>query len=69
MIPSFTMIGLDPEFEKMSREIEEYAYDRRKTGNEDEKSEKIKDLYSKIEKVCSLAMKELQQELNTLKVN
>ncbi|HWY12508.1 MAG TPA: ATP-binding protein, partial [Bacteroidia bacterium] len=69
MIPSFTMVGLNPEFEKMAREIEEYANKISKSVQQDGESEKIKTLFSKIENICSLAMEELKKELNSLKVS
>jgi PAS domain S-box-containing protein len=60
IIPSFTMVGIDPEYEVMARKIQQYS-------SKKEKPEEVKELFSKIEKVCTLAMEELQQEIERSK--
>jgi len=58
IIPSFSMVGIDPEFEEMARHIQELA-------SKKEQPEKIRELFGKIETVCIMAMEELEHELIT----
>jgi PAS domain S-box-containing protein len=62
LIPSFTMVGIGSEYETMAREIQELT-GQKKLSDEDERT--VRDLFAKIENVCSLAMQELQQEVST----
>lgn len=59
IIPSFSIVGIDPKFEGIARKIQEYASKKPDPKNQ----EIIKDLFSQIENVCSHAMEELKHEL------
>ena len=71
MVPSFTTMGIRPEFEKAIRKMEENAISlRNKDLGELIKKEmkaQIQDLFSKTETVCSQACEELKRELGTEK--
>jgi CheY-like chemotaxis protein len=58
IIPSFSMVGISPEYEEIARKIQEYSTKK----NPESHAEEIKTLFTKIENVCSLAMEELKQE-------
>ncbi|MCD6019648.1 MAG: sensor hybrid histidine kinase [Bacteroidetes bacterium] len=60
MIPSFSIVGLNPDFENMAKKIQDYA--RAKTQEHE-----ISDLVSQLEKVCMQACKELETEYLTIK--
>jgi PAS domain S-box-containing protein len=62
IIPSFEMLGIEGGYDKMSREIQELA---EKNGD----PQRIKELFSKIERICELAITELRQELPALKTH
>jgi hypothetical protein len=62
IIPSFEMLGIEGGYEEMARKIQELA-------EKDPSPEKIQPLFSKIEKICDLAINELRQELPTLKTH
>ena len=53
LIPSFSLMGINKEFEEIARKIERYAYERK---NLDE----IPELIAKIDAVCSGACEELK---------
>jgi PAS domain S-box-containing protein len=55
-MPSFTTMGMNKEFVVMTKKISDYAAKR-------EHTDKIKELFLKIESVCLQARKELEQEL------
>jgi PAS domain S-box-containing protein len=59
IIPSFSIVGISPEFEEIARKIQEYTTGKNPEGHLGE----IKESFSKIEDICNLAMKELKQEL------
>ena len=61
MIPSFSIIGLDPNVLEIAKRIQEYAYSI-------EISEEIKNLVAELENVCSMSFEELQVELSNLKI-
>jgi len=60
MIPSFSIIGFNPNFEKIAKQIQEYA-------NSQEITYEINDLVSQLETACGQACEELNQELETIK--
>ena len=62
MIPSFSMMGIHPDFEIMAKKIQEYA-------NAQEQKDGIHDLVNQIEDVCLQACNELQEEFNLIKNN
>jgi len=62
MLPSFSIMGIDAEFEAVAKKIQAYA-------NSEEKKEEIKDLVLQIENVCTQACKELEEELVHIKKN
>jgi PAS domain S-box-containing protein len=66
LIPSFSAMGINAEFEKTARKMEAYAVSLRDKGLEEaaEKATRteIKDLFLKIEIVCAQACEELKAE-------
>lgn len=60
IIPSFSIVGINPDFEKMAKRIYDYAH------IQDDK-ELISDLVLKLEDVCDQACKELQEAVITFK--
>ena len=60
MIPSFSIMGISPNFENMAKKIQEFA-------STQEKSEEIRDLVLQLEEVCKQACNELEEELNIIK--
>ena len=60
IIPSFVIVGIDSEYEKIAKKIQELATTSAKT-------EEINKLVQQLEKVCTQACTELQEELNNIK--
>ncbi|MFV5695371.1 Hpt domain-containing protein [Flavobacterium sp. LB3P122] len=60
IIPSFSIMGISPNFENMAKKIHELA-------NAQEKSEEILNLVLQLEEVCLQACNELEEELNIIK--
>ena len=60
MIPSFSIMGINGNYEDMARKIQDYAKNQ-------QESEGIYDMVIEIENVCSIACVELKEELNTIK--
>ncbi|TRX01592.1 response regulator [Flavobacterium gawalongense] len=60
MIPSFSIMGISPNFENIAKKIQEFA-------STQEKSEGIHDLVLQLEEVCLQACSELEEELNIIK--
>jgi PAS domain S-box-containing protein len=56
MIPSFSIVGIKPDFEKMAKKIQEYAVSQ-------QLNDEIHDLVSQLENACALACEELKEEL------
>lgn len=56
LIPSFTVMGINKEYEDMTKKVQEYAKKR-------EKAEEISDLVNNIEKACKRACAELEESL------
>ena len=59
MIPSFSIVGINPDFEKMAKKIQGYA-------NTEPQNEAIHDLVLQLETICTEACKELEGALSTL---
>jgi hypothetical protein len=62
MIPSFTIMGLNEDFEIMAKKIQEYA-------SIHHQSDGIFDLVLQLESVCIQACAELTEEYNRIKKN
>jgi len=60
MIPSFSIMGISPNFENIAKKIQEFA-------STQEKTEAIHDLVLQLEEVCLQACSELEEELNIIK--
>ena len=60
MIPSFSIMGISPDFENMAKKIQEF------TGKKEFPAE-IEELVLQLENICTQACKELNVELNLLK--
>jgi PAS domain S-box-containing protein len=60
MIPSFSIVGLNIDYENMAKKIQEYASIQFESDN-------IQELVLKIEMICTQACIELKEELDTLK--
>ena len=60
MIPSFLIIGINPDYEIMAKKLQEY------TGAA-LKAIEINTMVQQLESVCTQACKELEEEYNTLK--
>lgn len=59
IIPSFSIMGINNDFEIMAKKIQEYATTQEQTDG-------ISDLVLQLEKVCTQACSELQEELTTI---
>ncbi len=59
MIPSFSIMGINNNFEDMAKKIQEYAAQQEISGQ-------VSDMVSEIENVCLQACEELEEELNKL---
>lgn len=62
MIPSFSIMGINTDFENKARQVQEYASSQLNT-------EGIPSLVSQLENVCKQACSELQGELNIIKMS
>jgi hypothetical protein len=62
MIPSFSIVGINVEFENMAKKIQEYASTQQQTAG-------ISDMVLHLENICTQACEELQGEFNTIKSN
>jgi len=60
MIPSFSIVGINPDFENMAKKIQEYAH-------AELQNETIHDLVFQLETVCTQACQELEEALLTIK--
>ncbi|HBH85827.1 MAG: hypothetical protein A2X05_00360 [Bacteroidetes bacterium GWE2_41_25] len=60
LIPSFSIMGIDKEFENMAKLIQEYAGSKNHVN-------KIQEMALKLEAVCTRACNELKEECNPLK--
>ena len=62
IIPSFLIMGISQDYESMARKIQDYAVTH-------QESDSIYDLVLQIEKVCTQACSELQEELDKIKTS
>jgi CheY-like chemotaxis protein len=60
LIPSFSIVGINPDFENMAKKVQEYAGTRQQT-------EKIHDMVTQLEDICNQACIELREEVNMIK--
>ena len=60
MIPSFSIVGINMEFENMAKKVQEFA-------NTQQQTDGILALVLEIERVCKQACEELKEELNLIK--
>ena len=60
MIPSFSIMGINADFESMAKKVQEYSRTKQQT-------DKLPDLVLQLEIVCKQACKELKEEFNTIK--
>jgi PAS domain S-box-containing protein len=60
MIPSFSIMGIDSEFENMAKQVQEFASTQKQVNG-------ISDLVLKLENVCTQACDELKEEFVKLK--
>jgi len=61
MIPSFSIMGMNTDFEIMAKKVQEYARTQQQTDG-------IKDLVLQIESVCTQACKELEEDFKRIKL-
>ncbi|MFT7161532.1 MAG: PAS domain S-box-containing protein [Bacteroidia bacterium] len=61
IIPSFSIMGIDLDYENKARVIQEYANTQQQSGE-------IPELVLQLDNVCTQACKELEQELNKLEL-
>jgi uncharacterized coiled-coil DUF342 family protein len=60
MIPSFSIVGISTDFEKMAKKIQEYASVKKQADD-------IHDMMLQLEEICVQACKELEEEFNNIK--
>jgi CheY-like chemotaxis protein len=60
MIPSFSIVGIHTDFENIAKEIQEFASQQEATNS-------ISEMVTKLENVCLQACKELEEELSKFK--
>ena len=60
MIPSFSIMGINSEFEDMAKKVQEYASTQQQTKG-------IPEMVLQLENVCVQACEELKEELNAIK--
>ncbi len=60
MIPSFSIMGINSEFENMAKKVQEFANNQQQISG-------IPELVLKLEDVCTQACEELEEEFNKLK--
>ncbi len=60
MIPSFSIMGISPNFENIAKQVKDYATTQ-------QQSDQIQDMVLQLENVCNQACKELEEELNVIK--
>jgi hypothetical protein len=61
MVPSFSIMGISPQFEDMAKKIQSY------TGDLESQKEEINNLVLQLSTVCNQACTELEVEFNNIK--
>jgi CheY-like chemotaxis protein len=61
MVPSFSIMGINPEYEEMAKKIQSYM------GDLENQKQEIDDLVGKLSTVCNQACEELEIEFNNIK--
>jgi PAS domain S-box-containing protein len=60
MIPSFSIMGINPHFQNMAKKIQEISV-------KEEYTDELNDLVTQLDEICVQACKELEEELDTIK--
>ena len=60
MLPSFTIMGIHPDYENVAKKIHDFTLTQDKNND-------IQSLVTQLDKICTQACSELQEEFNTLK--
>ena len=60
IIPSFSIMGISPDFENMAKQVKEYAFTQQQTDG-------VLYLVLQLEVICEQACMELEEEFNTIK--
>ena len=60
MIPSFSIMGIGVDFENMAKKVQEFAAAQKQSGE-------IYELVNQLDKICSQACRELEEEFNRIK--
>ena len=60
IIPSFSIVGINPNFETMTKKIQEFAITQQQV-------DVVDDMVLQLESVCAQACIELEEELNTIR--
>ncbi|MET0760078.1 MAG: hypothetical protein ABWZ56_06640 [Flavobacterium sp.] len=60
MIPSFSIMGISPDFENMAKKIQDLT-------SKQELTDEIQDLVIQLEDICTQACEELEEELKIIK--
>jgi len=60
MIPSFSIVGISPDFENMAKKVQEFASTQKQV-------EEMPDLVLQLENICMQACEELKEEYNLIK--
>jgi len=60
MIPSFSIVGMNPDFENMAKKVQEFASTQKQ-------AEEMPDLVLQLENICMQACEELKEEFNLIK--
>jgi len=60
MIPSFSIMGMNPAFEQMARKVQDYANARME-------ADEMPEMIHQLENICAQACEELKEDFNTIK--
>jgi hypothetical protein len=60
MIPSFSIMGMNPAFEQMARKVQDYASARLE-------ADEMPEMIHQLENICAQACEELKEDFNTIK--
>jgi len=69
LIPSFVIMGIRADGESMAKKIQEYASltDKDRQARTSQQTDEIPEMVFKLDKICSQACSELEEEFNKLK--